>query len=357
MAKTTTRRWLGVVLTVAALSAGGLAGSASAAGPAASAPSGTLRLGYFPNVTHAPALVAVQGGLFQSALGPDVHLKLFTFNAGPAAVEALLSDSIDASYVGPNPAINAYAQSHGAVRIIAGAASGGAFLVVRPGINTAADLRGKVLATPQLGNTQDVALRTFLRAHGLRSNVNGGGDVSIRPEDNATTIQAFQQHQIDGAWVPEPYASQLVADGGKVLVDERSLWPGRRFATTELIVRTDYLRAHPDIVQRLLEGQRDAIGVIDERPDPSPAARRAGPPGGDRAGREAERHRGVVPVDHLHQRPDRLVGPHPSQGRRAARAARHGEPERALRPADPQPGLEGGRAADRVVMSLTAPAR
>jgi NitT/TauT family transport system substrate-binding protein len=258
------RRWVGVLVGAAALTTGGvLAGPASAAPRAGPSPSGTLRLGYFPNVTHAPALVGVQGGLFQDALGPHVSLKLFTFNAGPAAVEALLSDSIDASYMGPNPAINAYVQSHGAVRIVAGAASGGAILVVRPGITSAADLKGKVLATPQLGNTQDVALRTWLRQHGLQTTTTGGGDVSIRPEDNGSTVQAFEQHLLDGAWVPEPYASELVAAGGKVLVDERTLWPGGRFATTELVVRTDYLRSHAAIVQRLIQGQQDAIGVID----------------------------------------------------------------------------------------------
>jgi sulfonate transport system substrate-binding protein len=260
-------RWVGVLAAAVALGVGAAtAGVASAAPRAGSAPSGTLRLGYFPNITHAPALVGVQGGFFQSALGPHVSLKLFTFNAGPAAVEALLSDSIDATYLGPNPAINAYVQSHGAVRVIAGAASGGAFLVVRPGITTPADLKGKVLATPQLGNTQDVALRTWLRQHGLRTTTSGGGDVSIRPEDNGTTVQAFEQHALDGAWVPEPYASELVAAGGKVLVDERTLWPGGRFATTELVVRTDFLRAHAAIVRRLVQGEQDAIGVIHNDP-------------------------------------------------------------------------------------------
>jgi len=259
---------------VVALSAGGWAATAAAAPRAGSAPSGTLRLGYFPNVTHAPALVGVQGSYFQRALGPNVALKLFTFNAGPAAVEALLSDSIDASYMGPNPAINAFVQSHGAVRVVAGAASGGAFLVVQPGITKPSDLKGKVLATPQLGNTQDVALRTWLGTHGLHTTTSGGGDVSIRPEDNGTTVQAFQQHTVDGAWLPEPYASQLVAAGGHVLVDERTLWPGGRFATTELVVRTDYLHAHPATIRALLQGQQQAIGVI--RSDPTRAEQLVG---------------------------------------------------------------------------------
>jgi NitT/TauT family transport system substrate-binding protein len=257
------------VVVIAVLATGAVAASSAvAASGAASAPStATLRLGYFPNVTHAPALVGVEGGLFQQALGSDVKLSLSTFNAGPAAAEALLSDSIDASYVGPNPAITAFVQSHGAVKVISGAASGGAFLVVRQGINKPADLKGKVLASPQLGNTQDVALRSWLSKNGLQTDTSGGGDVSIRPQDNAVTLQAFEQKQIDGAWVPEPWATRLVAEGGgKILVDERTLWPNRRFVTTELVVRTDFLSAHPDVVQRLLTGQVDAIDLIAKNP-------------------------------------------------------------------------------------------
>jgi NitT/TauT family transport system substrate-binding protein len=263
--RTITRRSLAAGVGVALL-AGGLAGSAGAA-PTPSTPSGTLRLGYFANVTHAPALVGVQAGLFQGALGPKVTLKLSTFNAGPAEVEALLSDSIDAAFIGPNPAITAFAQSQGAVKIVSGVASGGAALVVRPGINGPKDLKRKVLASPQLGNTQDVALRTYLRKNGLKTDVSGGGDVSIRPEDNATTLQLFEQHAIDGGWLPEPYATRLVTEGGgKVLVDERTLWPKGQFATTELVVRTDYLKAHADIVRGLIEGQVDAVGLIKSDP-------------------------------------------------------------------------------------------
>jgi NitT/TauT family transport system substrate-binding protein len=257
---------VGAVLAVGiGVAASGLAG-VSAGAASGGGPSGTLRLGYFPNVTHAPALVGIQGGLYATALGPKVTVKLSTFNAGPAAVEALLSNSIDASYVGPNPAINAFIQSNGAVRVVAGAASGGAFLVVKPSIKTVADLKGKVLATPQLGNTQDVALRTYLANHGLKTDTSGGGAVSVRPEDNGTTVTAFQQGQIDGAWVPEPYAARLLNAGGKVLVDERTLWPQGRFVTTELVVRTDYLKAHPAVIQGLLQGQVAAVNLINMNP-------------------------------------------------------------------------------------------
>jgi NitT/TauT family transport system substrate-binding protein len=226
----------------------------------------TLNLGYFPNVTHAPALVGVAGGLFRQALGPNVNLRLSTYSAGPAADEALLSGSIDASYLGPNPSITAFEQSHGAIRIVAGAASGGAFFVVKPSITKVSDLKGKAVASPQLGNTQDVALRTYLQRHGLKIDVTGGGDVSVRPMDNATIVQSFEQGLIVGAWVPEPYAQELIKAGGKVLVDERTLWPGGRFVTTQLAVRTDYLHAHPDVIRRLLEGQVAAINLIHSNP-------------------------------------------------------------------------------------------
>ncbi|HWI04119.1 MAG TPA: ABC transporter substrate-binding protein [Acidimicrobiales bacterium] len=223
----------------------------------------TVRLGYFPNLTHATALVGVESGIFKSALGEN-RLDLKTFNAGPAAVEALFSGALDATYIGPNPAINAYAQSGGdAIRIISGATSGGASLVVRPTIKAPADLRGKKLATPQRGGTQDVALRQWLKTNNLKADLEGGGEVSITPQDNAQTLETFRAGQIDGAWVPEPWATRLVHEGGgKVLVDERSLWPGRKFVTTHLVVRTKFLKEHPDAVRRLVEGQVQANDFV-----------------------------------------------------------------------------------------------
>jgi NitT/TauT family transport system substrate-binding protein len=217
----------------------------------------TLRLGYFPNVTHATPIVGVESGIFEDKLGKGVDLEPSTFNAGPAAVEALFADALDATYIGPNPAINAFAQSDGeAIRIISGATSGGAFLVVKPEIKNVKGLKGTTIATPQLGNTQDVALRSFLKEKGFETTTDGGGDVSIVPQDNAITLTAFQSGDIDGAWVPQPWAERLVSEGGgKVLVDERDLWPNGQYVTTHLIVRTAFLDEHPDVVQRLLEGQ------------------------------------------------------------------------------------------------------
>ena len=200
----------------------------------------TLRLGYFNNITHAPAIVGLEKGIFADKLGAGVTLSPSVFNAGPAAVEAVFSGAIDATFVGPNPAINAYAKSNGqAVRIVSGATSGGAFLIVNPSITKAADLKGKKIASPQLGNTQDVALRSWLKDQGLKTDTQGGGDVNIVPQDNAQALEAFKAGTIAGAWEPEPWATRMVQEGkGKVLVDEKTLWPGGRFVTTQLMVRT-----------------------------------------------------------------------------------------------------------------------
>lgn len=240
-------------------------GSARAADlrPGSRSPATTLRLGYFANVTHAPALVGVGKGLIAKDLG-STKLETQVFNAGPAAIEALNAGAIDATYIGPNPAINAFVKSNGAaVRIVSGATSGGAQLVVRPGIRSAADLKGKNLASPQLGGTQDVALRAWLTEQGLKNSPSGGGDVTITPTENAQTLKLFQAGRLDGAWLPEPWASRLVLDAGaKVLVDERSLWPGGRFLTTHLVVSTRFLEEHPQTVEALLRANLDSIDWI-----------------------------------------------------------------------------------------------
>jgi NitT/TauT family transport system substrate-binding protein len=232
-----------------------------------------LRLGYFPNVTHATAIVGVQEGIFADRLGGGVHLSTQTFNAGGDVVEAIFNGGLDASYVGANPAVNAWAQSNGeAIRIISGATSGGAFLVVSPDITSAQQLAGKKIASPQLGNTQDVALRAWLKDQGYTTDQEGGGDVSIQPQANADILTAFASGQLDGAWVPEPWATRMVEEGGgHVLVDERDLWPHGQFVTTQLIVATQFLDAHPDIVKRLLEGQVAANDFVNDNPDKAQA--------------------------------------------------------------------------------------
>ena len=237
----------------------------------------TLRLGFFPNLTHAPALVGLQDGLFKSALKDlGVTVTPTAFNAGPDAVSALFGDSLDITYIGPNPTINAYAESEGAaVRVIAGAASGGAALVVNPAIATVADLKGKKLASPQLGNTQDVALRYWLGEQGLTTDAEGGGDVSILPQANAEGLTAYSTGQIDGAWVPEPWVSEYLKAGAKVLVDEKDLWPDGEFVTTNVLVRTEFLEQHPDVVEAFLTGHVAALQEIDEHPQEAAEAANA----------------------------------------------------------------------------------
>ena len=256
---------LALALGVVAAGCGGDDDSDDAAGAGTTAadtqPSGTLRLGYFPNVTHAPAIIGVEDGLFADALG-DASLETFTFNSGTEASEAILSDSIDATFIGPNPAINAFAQSDGEVKIVAGTTSGGAALVVSPDITSPEDLAGATLATPSLGNTQDVALRAWLADQGYDVDETGGGDVKITPQENADTLTAFQAGDIQGAWVPEPWATRLVEEGGgHVLVNEKDLWTDTdgQFVTTHLLVRTDYLEEHPANVKALVSGLLDAI--------------------------------------------------------------------------------------------------
>lgn len=229
----------------------------------ASGDASTIRLGYFPNITHAPALVGVNKGFFQDALG-STKLEAKTFNAGPAALQALLSGAVDATYIGPNPAINGWTQTQGkGLKIIAGSTSGGAGLVVQPNIGSVQDLKGKKVASPQLGNTQDVALRSWLKSQGLSTNNQGGGDVSVTPQDNSATLQTFAQGKIAGAWVPEPYLSELVLQSkGKLLVDEKSLWPQGQFVTTQLVVSQAFLNKYPGTVKKLLQGQLKAIDYI-----------------------------------------------------------------------------------------------
>ncbi|TAL43623.1 MAG: ABC transporter substrate-binding protein [Salinibacterium sp.] len=254
-----------------ALAALGLAVAALLSGcttpTATSGPPAELHLGYFANVTHAPALVGIEKGFFQDALG-DTKLKTSVFNAGPATIEALSAGAIDAAYIGPSPAINTYIKSGGASAVIvSGATSGGAALVVRDGINSPSDLPGTTLATPQLGNTQDIALRAWLADQGYTTSTTGGGDVTISPTDNADTLSLFQDGKLDGAWLPEPWVSRLVLEGhAHVLVNEASLWPKSKFPTTVLLVNKDFLAAHPDTVKALVQGNVDAVDWLNDNP-------------------------------------------------------------------------------------------
>ncbi|MFE2358067.1 aliphatic sulfonate ABC transporter substrate-binding protein [Streptomyces parvulus] len=229
----------------------------------------SVRIGYFGNVTHATALVGNQKGFFQKALGAT-EAKYATFNAGPSEIEALNSGSIDIGWIGPSPAINGYTKSGGKnLRIIGGSASGGVKLVVNPDkIKSLKDVKGKRIATPQLGNTQDVAFLNWIAEQGWKVDAQSGkGDVTVVRSDNKVTPDAYKSGSLDGAWVPEPTASKLVAEGGKVLLDESTLWPGKKFVITNIIVSQKFLDEHPEAVEAVLKASVDTNEWIKANPD------------------------------------------------------------------------------------------
>lgn len=257
-------------VTPAAAAVLALGMAATGCGPPGADDGSVLTLGYFPNLTHAPAMVGTENGFFDQALG-DVDFDTRTFNAGPDAINALFSGEVDAAFVGPNPAVNGWHQSEGnALRVIAGSTSQGAGLAVRPGIDSVDDLRGTTVASPQLGNTQDVALRWFAEEQGWDVDTAGSGDLSILPQDNPETVSAFELGEIDGAWLPEPHLSRLLVEAdADLLIDESDLWPETEgdFVTTHLIVNADFLEAHPDAVESLLEGHIETVDWINDNPE------------------------------------------------------------------------------------------
>ncbi len=212
-----------------------------------------IRVGAYPNITHSQAMVGKANGFFEKALGPGVKIDWKSFNAGPAAIEALFAGAIDMTYIGPNPAIQGYVRSNGeALRIVAGATSGGAALVVRndSGIQKPEDFHKKKVASPQQGNTQDVALRAWLLAHGMKS-TDKGGDVQVIPMANPDQLTLFLKKELDAAWAPEPWATRLIKEGnGRLFLDERDLWPQGQFITCHLIVSAKFLRDRPDLVKK-----------------------------------------------------------------------------------------------------------
>ncbi|MFJ3216207.1 aliphatic sulfonate ABC transporter substrate-binding protein [Kitasatospora sp. NPDC086801] len=247
------------------------ASSAGASGAKLSAD--TVKIGYFANLTHGTALVGLQEGLFQKELGAT-QIKTQVFNAGPSEIEALNAGSIDIGWIGPSPAINGYTKSDGqSLKIIGGSASGGVKLVVNPDkISSLDDLKGKKIATPQLGNTQDVALLNYLAGKGYKVDAaTGAGDVSVVRTDNKVTPDAYRQGSIDGAWVPEPTASKLATLGAKVLLNEKDVWPDKKFVITNIIVSQKFLKEHPDVVEAVLRGSVNTNAFIKANPDKAKA--------------------------------------------------------------------------------------
>ncbi len=269
----------GLTAAGVALLAAGCASSSASSGGGGSQPAAkvTLRLGFLENITHASALIGVKEGFFTKNLGPNVTLKLYPFSTGTEEATALLAGQLDAAYVGPNPAIKAWQQSSGSlIKVISGAASGGAELVVKKGITTAAQLKGQKLATPSLGNTQDVALRYWLKGKGLTTTSTGGGDVPITPiTPNSDAVLAFESGQIAGGWEPAPYDAEMIADGGHALVNEASLWPGGQFVTTELVATQSFIAKNPTVISDLLKGQIEANSYIASNKSAAEAAANA----------------------------------------------------------------------------------
>lgn len=215
-----------------------------------------LRIGYFPNINHAQAVIGIGNGDFQKVLGNNIEIKPLVFNAGPSAIEALFAKQVDVTYVGPNPAINGYVVSGGEdIRIISGASSGGAVFIIRAdsGIESTKDFANKKFASPQLGNTQDVALRNYLIENGYKTTENGG-NVTVLPAKNPDILTLFLKKEIDGAWVPEPWGERLIKEAnGKLFLDERDLWPDGKFVTGLIVARSEYLKQNPDVIEKFLK--------------------------------------------------------------------------------------------------------
>ena len=236
-----------------------------------------LRLGIFPNLTHAPGYVALEEGFLEETLS-GVDVQVTYFNSGSDAGAAIVSGSIDATYIGPGPATSLYLESNGGVAVVSGVTSGGASFVVRKGagISSPSDLVDKKIAVPGFGNTQDVALRTWLREQGLEAN-DAGGQVDVLEVDNPELVALFEAGHLDGAWEPEPYPSLLVAEGvAEPFLDEAELWPDGDFTTTVLLVNTTFMDAQPDVVAGLVEANVMAVEMIEEEPAAAKAAAQAG---------------------------------------------------------------------------------
>lgn len=233
-----------------------------------SADTSSIRVGYFPNLTHSQALVGLADGTFQRSVGQNITIEPKVFNAGPEEIEALFAGQIDIGYVGPSPAINGYIKSDGeALKIISGATSNGVALVVQPDLAAAFEkegpkaLEGKKIASPQQGNTQDVSLRTYLQKNGLTDTT------EVVPMANADQLTLFSQKELDGSWAPEPWASRLIQEAGaQLIIDESTLWPNAQFATTNVIVRTEFLEQHPDLVRAWVKAHVEVTDWINAHP-------------------------------------------------------------------------------------------
>ncbi len=242
-------------------------------GPATQASAGPLRtkvrVGHFPNITHAQALIMHATGKVEKAFGQDTKVEWKVFNAGPSAVEALFAGSLDIAFMGPSPAVNAFVKSNGeALRVVAGAASGGAALVVRGDLSfeKAEDFMGHKIASPQLGNTQDVALRSWLDQSGLKLK-EVGGNVRVLPIAHSDQQTLFIKKELDAAWTVEPWVSFLIENtGAKIYFEESELWAGGKYSTALVVVRKKFLDENPGLVKKFLEAHVEVTDWIQKNP-------------------------------------------------------------------------------------------
>jgi NitT/TauT family transport system substrate-binding protein len=236
---------------------------------------GVVRIGFMTNLTHAPAIVGLASGRIERALG--VRVESNSFRAGPRVVEALIGDAIDVGVAGPSAIIYTHTRHQGALRVLSGCSSGGASFVVgrTAGILGPGDLRGKRLATPQIGTTQDIALRKYLRAHGYAP-AERGGDVTVHALDSSTILAEMQRGALDGAWLPEPWATRVVQDAGAVrLVDERDLWPDRLFPSAIVAARSDFVHEQASLAARLTAAVGEEVERALRSPDEACESARA----------------------------------------------------------------------------------
>ncbi|MFZ3172322.1 MAG: aliphatic sulfonate ABC transporter substrate-binding protein [Carboxydocellales bacterium] len=268
---------LGLILGTLALSGCGIGKQAENSGSGGNAGQEqaqvTIRVGHFPNITHAQALIGLADGSFQKALGDKVIIDRKPFNAGPAEIEALLAGEIDLGYIGPVPAVNGFVKSRGGLQIIAGATNAGAVLVVRDGagISSIQDLAGKKVAAPQFGNTQDISLRKVLSDAGLKS-INKGGTVNVLQVENPDILTGFVNKELDAALVPEPWGSRLVKQaGGKILLNWKQVWREGNYTTAVLIVHKQFLQEHPDLVEKWIQAHVEITNRIAKDPEQNKA--------------------------------------------------------------------------------------
>ena len=229
-----------------------------------------IRVAYFPNINHAVPIIGMEKGTFENQIGNNTVIEPILFDAGPQVIESIFAGSIDIAYVGPGPAINGFLKSEDHnVKILSGAASGGASFIVHPDskIDSVADFPGKRIAAPQIGNTQDISLRSYLSENGLKP-AEKGGSVIILNTPNPDIYTLFAKGDIDGAWVPEPTATILVQQlNGTRLFNEESLWPENKFASVLLIAKEDYVQQNPEIINKWLEAHKQTVDWINSNPE------------------------------------------------------------------------------------------